>query len=259
MLKVKRQYWWDGTPNFGDLLGPDIVSELLGVSLPLAKGGDDSVLLGVGSIIDYCGKFESSVVWGSGIDPHYGKVPALSKVKFLAVRGPLTRKHLGIDVPALGDPALLLPRIFPCQPKGGPISIVVHHSTTKRRWRDFLFDPYRTSYRIIDPRQQWREVVNQICESDFVFCQSLHGAIIAEAYGVPWAWWQGLHGRLATFKWHDFFGSISVPPQSFRLCDLAKARRWRDATRSKVPDLDALQSALTENVKAAPSPTAVVA
>lgn len=142
MRKVSKQYWWSGTPNFGDLLGPDIVAALLGKPLELARAGDSDVLLGAGSIIDYCDKFSSSIVWGSGIDPHYGKAPQnMSRIEFLAVRGPLTRDFLKVDVPVLGDPGFLLPEIYPKTPSGGPVSVVVHHSTTRRRLRDFFFDP----------------------------------------------------------------------------------------------------------------------
>lgn len=250
MRKVSKQYWWSGTPNFGDLLGPDIVAALLGKPLELARAGDSDVLLGAGSIIDYCDKFSSSIVWGSGIDPHYGKAPQnMSRIEFLAVRGPLTRDFLKVDVPVLGDPGFLLPEIYPKTPSGGPVSVVVHHSTTRRRLRDFFFDPYRSKYRIIDPRRPWKAVVDEICESDFVFCQSLHGAIIAEAYGVPWAWWKGFHGMMATFKWHDFFGSISVPPKSFRLNDLSSAMKWSAQKKSKPVDVKALSQSLTESVR----------
>jgi len=248
MRILRRQYWWDGVPNFGDAMGPDIVEAFLGKSLPLAKAEDSDVLLGPGSIIDYCDEFNNPVVWGSGIDPHYGKVPdKLSEVTFLAVRGPLTRKLLGIDVPIMGDPALLLPQIYPVKLTSGPVTVVVHHSTFQRRKRDFFFDPYRSKYKIIEPGQPWQNVVDQICQSSFVFCQSLHGAIISEAYGVPWAWWKGFHGRLAQYKWNDFFGSISVKPESFRLSQLSAAMKWSARTRSKMPDLVALREVLTEN------------
>jgi len=250
---VRKQYWWDGTPNFGDMIGPDIVAALLGRRLPLAEAGDAGVLLGPGSIIDYCPKFASSVVWGSGIDPHYGKVPGPEvAVRYLAVRGPLSREALGIDVEVLGDPGLLLPKLHPREPEPGPVSVVIHHSTTRRRLRDRLFDPYRSKHRIIDPRGDWREVVDRICASRFVFCQSLHGAIIAQAYGVPWAWWRGFHGRMASFKWRDWFGSLGAEPASFRLGDLAGAERWSARTRLRTPDTVALEQALTENVRAAP-------
>ena len=254
MFEANKQYWWDGTPNFGDLIGPDIINSIAGCALPLARAGDKNVLLGPGSIIDYCEKFASSIVWGSGIDPHYGKIPLnLSAVKFLAVRGPLTRELLKLDISVLGDPGLLLPSIFPRKPEAGPVAIVVHHSTTKRRLRDMLFNPYNSGYHIVDPRNSWRNIVDQICSSSFVFCQSLHGAIVAEAYGVPWAWWKGFHGRVATFKWHDWFGSIGIAPADFSLRELDRAMRWRAHARTRIPDLVALRQVLMENVAFKPS------
>jgi hypothetical protein len=170
-------------------------------------------------------------------------------VRFLAVRGPRTRDLLGFKVDVLGDPGVLMPEIYPKAPTGGPVSVVVHHTTVARRLRDRLFfDPYRTRYRIIEPCQSYEHVIDAICASDFVFCQSLHGAIIAHAYGVPWAWWRGFHGRVAKFKWHDWFGSIGVAPRSFLLSEEKPARRWADGLRPREIDREALKQVLLENV-----------
>lgn len=250
MITITKQYWWSGTANFGDLIGPIITNHYLGKDLTLAKSNDENVLLGPGSIIDYCKRFKSSIVWGSGIDPHYGEKPkATDQVQYLAVRGPKTREFLEIDVDVLGDPGLLMPEIYPKKPTSGPISVVIHHSTAKRRLRDFLFDPYRSGLHIIDPTQSYETVIDEICGSSFCFCQSLHGAILAEAYGVPWVWWRGLHGQLAKFKWHDWFASISVEPKSFRLSEIKKASQWASKKKSRIPDINALKQTLVENVK----------
>ncbi len=246
---VRSIYAYDVRPNFGDEIGPDIVRHVLGVDLPRAKPGDEHVLFSVGSIIHAADNFKSVVVWGSGVEPHYGR-PKSANIRFLAVRGPNTAKLVGYTGGVFGDPAILAPRLLPRDPapdRSG-VGIVVHHMTMKRRLRDrVLFDPFRSGYEVIDPRRPWRDVVADIRRCEFVFSQSLHGAILAEAYGVPWAWWKGFHGRLATFKWQDWFASLGAEPRSFRLAQLDKARLDADRRRAILPDADALADALTEN------------
>jgi len=223
---VRSMYWWDGVPNFGDAIGPDLVRALLPVdNIRHARAGDEGVLLGPGSILDYASKFRDVVIWGTGFDPHYGR-PQIKNATILAVRGPLTAKALGINVPVLGDPGLLLPEIYPLKPTPNDVAVIPHHSTFRKRLRDKLFCPFRAGYRIIDPRNHWTQVVQEICRSRFVFCQSLHGAIVAHAYGVPWCWWRGWHGRRAAFKWKDWFASIGLQPRDFRLAQLREAEVW---------------------------------
>lgn len=247
-IRVDSLFWWDAVPNFGDAIGPDIVTDVLGTRPRKADRDDNCVLLGPGSIIRYADAFRRAVIWGSGIDPHYG-LPARKDHVVLALRGEKTRDLLGVRCDVLGDPGVLLPELHPLAPSTtGPVGVVVHHSTTRRRLRDFFFNPYRSGHRIIDPRREWREVVADICTCRFVFCQSLHGAIVAYAYGVPWAWWPGFHGRLARFKWLDWFSSIGVAPEAFRLSQFARAERWAASTRPRRIDTTALRQSLRESV-----------
>jgi hypothetical protein len=250
MHTIKRLYWWTQIANAGDEISPFIVGKLLGREVPHAEPGDDGVLMAVGSILHLTGEFPGAVAWGSGCDPRrYGRPQR--NATYLAVRGPMTRDLLELDPLPLGDPGLLMPRLYPCEPDpAGDVAIAVHHSTARRRFANgIIFDPYRTSLRVIDPRAGWQQFITEICRSRFVFCQSLHGAIFAHAYGVPWAWWRGLYGRAVGFKWADFFASIMVEPKSFPLWRRGAAERWAARIRPKTPNLDDLEGALTENVQ----------
>jgi pyruvyltransferase len=48
-----------------------------------------------------------------------------------------------------------------------------------------LVDLHDPQVRVIDPRRPWRTVVDEIAASDVVISSSLHGVIVAEAYGIP--------------------------------------------------------------------------
>ncbi len=151
---------------------------LLDEAVPVAKR-----LLAIGSILHFAQS--GDVVWGSGVN---GKVRAdeyqFGTLDVRAVRGPLTQAFLeerGIHVPAVfGDPALLLPHLFRgrFQRKSLRPHVVVPN----------LHDLHSLSLppdQIVSPLLPWNRCVEKILEADLVISSSLHGLIIAEAYGIP--------------------------------------------------------------------------
>lgn len=59
---------------------------------------------------------------------------------------------------------------------------------------------------VIDVSNPWTEVVDAIRSSDVVLSSSLHGLIVAEAYGIP-ASWIRISDRLqgGSFKFNDYY------------------------------------------------------
>jgi pyruvyltransferase len=159
--------------NFGDLLGPVIVRELV-AQLGLGSAVERRRLLAVGSVLHF-GR-SGDVVWGAGRNAKAGTPPDGLDVR--AVRGPRT----GADYPRAivgGDPALLLGGLCP----------------------DLVVDPARRSGvtivpnlnelgaarrgGILSPRAPLGRVLRTIARSSLVIGSSLHGIIVAEALGVP--------------------------------------------------------------------------
>ncbi len=130
-------------------------------------------------------------IWGAGIinDNNVDRIRGVPD-RICAVRGPRTRKELlkkGIACPEVyGDPALLLPRFYqPTVNRHYSMGIIPH-------WGDFDKDDVRRLK--ADPRVKfikvqgynyWTDFIDEICSCDFVISSSLHGLIIAEAYGIP--------------------------------------------------------------------------
>lgn len=173
-----------GVSNFGDLLGPAIVEALTAGYAPPAVTPRPR-LLSVGSVMHYAR--DNDVVWGSGVN---GKIPlselTASRLDIRAVRGPRTRRILrerGHTVPSVyGDPALLLPRLFPelaklSTSKVRPITIVPNFND--------LADTALDDQRVISPRDELWTVLRGIVQSEFVIGSSLHAIIVAEAFGIP--------------------------------------------------------------------------
>jgi pyruvyltransferase len=199
-MKPIKVYWYNGEVNFGDMLTPIILNGL-GIPFKQVKRGARSKLLAVGSII-YAAR-DNDVLWGTGTmrDKDFQATPGM---KVLAVRGPKTREKIkGCFVPEIyGDPAILLPEIY--TPKKLPrheVGFIPHYVDKKHP--DLLRNPDRF---IIDVQQDPFKTIDEICSCDLIVSSSLHGIIVAEAYGIP-AVWIKLSDKLigGSFKFNDYF------------------------------------------------------
>ena len=196
MNKIKL-YWLNQDRNFGDMLTP-ILFERLGFSFEKASEEDKGKLLAIGSII-YVSK-ENDVIWGSGImsDNDFQTPKGL---KVLAVRGPKTKERLkGCEVSdVFGDPAILMPDVYtPQSQEKHKIGFVPHYV-------DVNDERLKGEY-IIDVKNDPLEIIDRICSCDMIVSSSLHGIIIAEAYGIP-AVWIKLSDKVigGNFKFNDYF------------------------------------------------------
>lgn len=179
--------WWrppDGSVNFGDALSRVVVSRML------AERGHDLEeqvsaprrLLAIGSILHFAR--DGDVVWGSGVN---GKIEPeahrFASLDVRAVRGPRTAAFLrarGIRVPdVFGDPALLVPSLFP-----GRFERAIREECVVV---PNLHDLGRLSReaRVVSPLLGWNEVVRRVAGARRVVASSLHGIVLADAFGVP--------------------------------------------------------------------------
>ncbi len=148
---------------------------------------------------------------------------------FHAVRGPLTRSLLQADVPEVyGDPAMLLPMIYtPRAGKRFELGVIPHVVDMKSVQ---VSDPAVPK---IDLQADWRSVIERIVECEAVLTSSLHGLIVAEAYGVP-AVWMTVSDRVIGegFKFRDYYLSTGrEPPESL----VWKGEPWRMMSRLSEP------------------------
>jgi len=203
----------DGSRNFGDHLSKIVVS---GVGMMRGVTLDDEVrtarrLLGIGSILHFAN--DGDVIWGSGINGKVasGDIPA-RQLDIRAVRGPKTAARLrdmGMSVPdVFGDPALLVPRLFKDRFIPTPN-------------RDYVIVPnlhdlplVTDQTRLVSPLWGWNRCIEEILSAKFVIASSLHGLILAEAFGVP-ARYLRLSETESTFKYDDYAqgtGRASLDP-----------------------------------------------
>lgn len=220
--------WWTVTPNFGDLLSPYLVEKL--TSKPVravnnrpGRKGLRAVLrkspfsyLAIGSIISRANA--NSVVWGSGAFGTETNSNLNPKAKYLAVRGPLTRNLLRINKiscpEVYGDPALLIPGIFnPPTVKKYKIGVILRWSETDWHRVDVDGDVKKINLGTSDIEGTLTDILS--CEK--IISSSLHGLILADAYGIPSAWLSSETPKGLEFKFYDYFLSVNKiqKPQQF--------------------------------------------
>jgi pyruvyltransferase len=204
---VDLVYWREeDVVNFGDECSRTVVE------LMLARKGItifDEVkasrrLTAIGSCLHFAKN--DTVVWGTGRNgAHPDWEHMFKRIDVRAVRGPRTREFLmsrGFEVPEVyGDPALLLPILT---------------SGRFQRTGEFEcgFVPNLNDYKenrnpefglpILDPRKSWNRTVAEILKYKFILASSLHGLIIAEAFGIP-ARYVRLTEHEGLFKYHDYY------------------------------------------------------
>jgi pyruvyltransferase len=207
-------YWWSATPNFGDAVSAYIVAAISNGTPVLVSRRCRQKVLAAGSILHRVA--DGDWVWGTGaISDEPIAMP--SSVRICAVRGPLTYALLQRDAPQIyGDPVMLLPRYYRPTPKRHYDVGLIPHLSDRNRLN--LRDP-RIS--IIDVQSSWQTVVDGIAECDLVLSSSLHGLIVAEAYGIPAIWvsiGDGVKG--AGFKFRDYYlATKREPPERVRWID----------------------------------------
>lgn len=230
--------WWPDSPrpgNLGDILTPWLMRQD-GVEPSRVSRGERGKILGIGSTIRFAEA--GDLVWTSGTPwPTTADTPAHGSpaATYLAVRGPLTlsaaRLHGTIgrrETVPLGDGALCLPCYY--QPAGmqnkDPLGIVPHYADLPHRdqwpaeWHDAkLITPLRDEAGITT-------FVDEVTSCERIESSSLHGCVIAEAYGVPWEYvpidgGSRVNGR--DFKFADF--TLSLPMVDVPA--LMEARPWR--------------------------------
>lgn len=202
-------YWWrpnEYTPsegkNFGDELSHAVVEKILEKRVSRAHSYERK-LLAIGSILQFAKR--GDVVWGTGMNGKDLKKKEYSfhNLDIRALRGPLTRTFLrkkGIVAPRVyGDPALLIPRLFPELKKTSSPKysyIVIPHISE--------IDLFVDEKNVVLPTSPWKEIVKKIAMSKFVISSSLHGIIVAEAYNIP-ARFLRVTQNEPDFKYKDYY------------------------------------------------------
>ena len=210
--KRKKSFWPKKKYNLGDELAPYLVSRLSGRGTARVQHYQENILFAVGSVLGLV-QHQNQVVWGSGFIKSEEKISSMPQIT--AVRGPLTAKILDVERNfPLGDPALLLPRIYnPPHKKHYDVGIIPHYIDRKSFQSRFLVDK-EIDYTIIDiETNKIERFIDHVLRCRFIVSSSLHGLIISQSYGIPAIWVEFSDNVTGSgFKFDDYFESVKITP-----------------------------------------------
>jgi pyruvyltransferase len=233
-------YWWDGHPNFGDGLTPWLLPRY--GTVPVHRVPGRAEMVGVGSILEHLPATFDGVVWGSGL--MHDRMVSLPRARFLAVRGVLTRERTGAPRgTVLGDPGLLVSRVARRPAARWALGLVPHgHHRTNRAFLD-LAERHPDEVRLVNVHAEPGPTVREIASCAAIVTSSLHGLVVADAFGIPAAW-TTLEPAIpgGDFKFHDY--ETVVTPGRSRHCPLRPGQSLSEViARAATADEDAVAAA----------------
>ena len=225
-------HWESERGNFGD----DLNLWLWDFLLPgFREVHADVLLVGVGTVLNsvLLPPGRRKLVAGSGFG--YGAPPDFSgqaEWDIRSVRGPLTAERLGLDS-GLGivDPAVMIADM----PEFRDLT-KVHDAIFVPHWESAVGGIWPVVCKAaglvcVDPCGEAKSVIRAIAQSKLVVAESMHGAILADAFRVPWVA-VSTSRAINSFKWRDWAASLRLDyrprhvPVSSRAEAIAKGARF---------------------------------
>lgn len=202
---VRKVYWWKEVQNFGDSLTHTLLNSM---NVPhIWSPPSEADLIITGSILEHLPCCWPGTVIGAGAlfensDLH------LYHTNIKAVRGPLTSERLpNPSSYAIGDPGLLAPSLIDSQRVIHELGVVPHWADTT------LYNRFPYGH-LIDPRNGAIFVLKEIARCKRIISSSLHGIIVADAFGIPRQACLPPNAKKegGDFKFRDYAASINTTP-----------------------------------------------
>jgi hypothetical protein len=210
-----KLYHWPA-PNFGDQLSRDVVAWVSGRDVVTVRPRQ-AALFAIGSLMHVLAKFftdpprraRKPILWGTGVLNPFFRRDFLANLDIRIMRGPVGAAIARVPMSAFGDPGLFAPDAMGHAPqRADRIVVIPHHSQMDGE----AYAPFAAlvardpALRLVDPRRSPTEVCAEIASAAHVFSASLHGLVVADAYGVANTWIDlGAQGRM---KYHDYAASV---------------------------------------------------
>ena len=183
---------WCISNNIGDALTPWLIERITGnipMFVPYAVKFPKFMVSG--SILNHA--IEYTTVWGAGIAGRQDPIDKLCDIR--SVRGPITASHVrlkcGINIETVGDPAWLMPLFFVPERtrregfrQTYKVGICPHylHQAEVSEWIGNM------QIKLLNVFSSPETFVKEMRCCDVIYSSSLHGLIIADAYGIPSRW-----------------------------------------------------------------------
>lgn len=158
-------------------------------------------------------------IWGTGFLQQYPFETAKlkrNKTEFVMLRGEMTRRGVSqicgknIEVP-LADGGLLASKLIDESKivKKYKIGIIPHFREKENAMIKKIKDFYKGV--LIDVQKNPRQVVEEIASCEYIISSSLHGLIVADAFGIPNTRIKLTNAPLGTgFKFDDYYSAFDI-------------------------------------------------
>jgi len=208
--KAVKEYHWAAMPNFGDALAPLLLERFAGVATEWSTVSQANVVT-VGSVLEHIPPLWDGYVLGAGkmySDSRLHLYGAATKV--LGLRGPLSKQFYRGDC-AIGDPGLLADELVDPPERVYDLGIVPH-IFDKDLAADKRFRNAKWNTSVIDASADPLTVIRQIGSCKKIVTSSLHGLIVADAFGIPrrFEYTKRFDKEGGVFKFRDYHQSIGM-------------------------------------------------
>lgn len=200
----------NGKKNFGDDLNPWLWEQLISDVL---DDDESTAFVGIGTLLNdnlpnRTRKACKRVIFSTGVG--YGKgLPVINdSYKIYCLRGPLSAKALGVSTElAVTDGALLVRQVFKnSNRKLHRFAYMPHHELAGEGWNLVC---KQLNFAYIDPGWSTDQILSSISQTEILLTEAMHGAIIADAFRVPWIP-VITNPSILQFKWQDWCQSLGV-------------------------------------------------
>jgi hypothetical protein len=226
MSRTIKLYYQTADNNFGDALSPLIVTAVTGRECCWAPP-HAADLVAIGSLMErvilkrwrrpFYGGFSPLLVWGTGFIAG-GDVVKSTFLSCRALRGRFTQGRIsgaGEEL-ALGDPGLLVPRLFSPEPTGtGGGVLVAPHLKDRGAWADAVMQNDGLKASRISLSDDAMEIIGRIASADLVVTSAMHPLIVALAFDRPAIWVAAdkFEVQGGSYKFHDFYSIFDMKPE----------------------------------------------
>lgn len=224
-----KAYWWKEVPNFGDRIAPLLLEHFADLKVEWDTISHAQVA-SVGSILEHIPPLWDGYILGSGKLFEFSRLHLHTKTAtVLAIRGPLSARGIAGSY-ALGDPGVLADELVGIQPKQWDLGIIPHWQDKELASKFQALIKAPNTIKVINPSDDPLTVLRQIGACRRIVTSSLHGMIVADAFGIPRRVeiCPAMAKDGGDFKFRDYSASIQTPWETGKM---------REASRFRVEDV----------------------
>jgi pyruvyltransferase len=231
MIHSVKLFWWAGDrsnfSNFGDAIAPIILKRIAGIEPEWASAARSEIVV-TGSVLTMLPDGWRGLVVGAGYAHSVGQYAdaphPLEYADFRAVRGRFSMAQLPYmsiqSAPLTGDPGLLASMLIEPQQKKYSMGIVPHYQDRSMR---------QMKGHHIDVTGDPLEVIREIARCEKVIASSLHGIIVADAFGIERKWHRFNLVQGGGFKFADYGTTVGMfPPEEWGRADPEKVKALQE-------------------------------